>query len=251
MRARVHQDLPEADLEALALEILGSPSLSLTILPVFATLDHRVWTVFDAHPARNVFVLVNEHTSTGYSLPAPIGTGHTTREGLATHAIQQLAEQLGTEGWAPAPRVQDSPHEATVYLAKRLATSELELPPASITAQGTLVTLDLAGTYMLLELIENGVEIDVIAALRYPGSPDNRAGQSAAENALRSEVAGPLRAIGFEESGNGGLPADMGTHACVSLSYRRTVETLSEVVSTVAATRALTLFLEADGPPGH
>lgn len=251
MHARVHQDLPDADLETLALEILGSQSLSLTILPVFATLDHRVWTVFDAHPARNAFVLVNEHTSTGYHLPAPTGTGHTMREGLATHAIQQLAEQLGTEGWAPVPRVHDSPHEATVYLARRLATSELALPASSVTAQGTLVTLDLTGTYMLLELVENGVEMDVITALRYVGNPEDPIGQSAAENALRSEVAGKLRAIGFEESGNGGLPADMGTHACVSLSYRRTVETLGEVVSTVAAARELTLFLEADHTPAH
>jgi len=249
MLPSVHQDLPDRPIEELARAILGDDAAPLTTLPIFATVGHRLWTVFDAQPAQDTFVILSEHTSTGYCLAPPSDTQHTTRHGLAASALQSLAGKLTTPGWDPVPRDPDSAYEAGVALAKRLTESSLGLAPFDATAQHTLVTIDLAGTYIVVEQVEDGLEIDAIAAVRYPGDPSDFDQRGAAEDILREEVSEKLTALGFEEAGDGGLPEDMGDHVCASLSYRQVLSSFDQLVECIASLRDLDLFLEIDETP--
>ena len=249
MLPSVHQDLPQSPPEDLARQILGDPSSALTPVPIFASLDHRSWTVLDAHPSHDAFVVLNPYTSTGYCVAAPTDTGHKTRNGVAAAAIRSLASHLEAPGWAPVPRDPEAPTESAVSLARHVTAALIGLSPFDVTAQHTLVTLDLSGTYILLELVEEGVEIDAIAALRYPGNPEDFDQRSDAESMLRSEVNDKLEALGFAESGDGGLPADMGDHVCVSISYRQQIKMFDELIHCIDAVRQLELFLESDTAP--
>jgi hypothetical protein len=251
MLPSVHQALPDRPIEDLARVILDDPDRALAPLPIFATVGHRLWTVFDAHPAQDAFVVLSDHTSTAYCLAAPSGTSHTTRQGLAATALQQLAEKLSSPGWEPVPREPESAYEAGVTLAKRLTASSLGLAPFDVTAQHTLVTIDLTGTYIVVEQVEEGLEIDAIAAVRYPGDASDFDQRSAAEDMLREEVSEKLTALGFEEAGDGGLPDDMGDHVCVSLSYRQVLPSFENLVACIASLRDLDLFLETDETPSH
>lgn len=243
----VHHHLPDQPLDVLARTLLGvDADQPLTRTSIFASIDHRLWTVYDGLPARDVFVVLTPTSSTGYCLE-PL-SDHEWRHVCGVRAVEALRDRITAGGDVPLARDPSSPAEAVVTLARNL-TAVLQLDPTQATAQHAVVSLSLADAHLMVEPVEAGLELDVITALRYPGSAENHAQREAALEALHDEVGASLEGLGFSDSGDGGLPEDDGDHVCVSASYRQTFPSMEELAAGIDAVRGLPLMFEAFEAP--
>jgi hypothetical protein len=245
----VHHHLPDQPLDALARTLLGvDADHPLDRTSIFASMDHRLWTVYDGLPVRDVFVLLTPSSSTGYCLD-PV-SDHEWREVCGVRAVEALRDRITAGEDVPLARDPSSPAEAVVTLARNL-TAILQLDPTQATAQHAVVSLSLAGAHLMVEPVEAGLELDVITALRYPGSAENQAQREAALEALHDEVGASLEGLGFTDRGDGGLPEEDGDHVCVSASYRQTYPSLEQLAAGIEAVQGLPLMFEAfEAPEG-